>query len=305
MNPRRYVLTGWLLLGSLAALSQGAKSEKHDFAYKTVDGHAVMATIYVPESDRKVPVLVYFHGGGFIFGNRLEGLESALRDKLLENKIAVVSADYRLAPETKLGEIIRDACDVVKWIKTHGADKFGIDTCRVAAGGGSAGGYLAFTTGFDAQHAPDAVVAISAPTGFLTEGIMPADLSRAAAIEKGPVISHGDYTTRMDLWRELGWKGLALYEIFGFDPATEPQKLTPYTLTANIGPGYPPTLLLHARKDRLVRVQEVELFYKFMKNNTIDAELYLVEEGHDSELIRTNPDAVDAVVTFLNERLGK
>ena len=60
--------------------------------------------------------------------------------------------------------------DVVVWIKTEGG-RFSIDTNRIAVAGGSAGGYLALSTGFNPQSTPDAIIDISAPTGFSMEGI--------------------------------------------------------------------------------------------------------------------------------------
>ncbi|WP_415988858.1 alpha/beta hydrolase [Alistipes indistinctus] len=67
------------------------------------------ATLYLPEPQGAYPVLIYFHGGSFTFGNREQGLEQVLKEKLLANNIAIVSADYRLAPETKLGEIMQES----------------------------------------------------------------------------------------------------------------------------------------------------------------------------------------------------
>jgi len=305
MKTRSLLLTGWLLFCLMFAFSQDAMSKKHDFIYKSINGHDIMATIYLPDSDKKVPVFIYYHGGGFIFGNRHQGLHSELIDKLLANKIAVVSADYRLAPETKLKEILKDVSDMVKWIKIKGEGRFNIDTGKIAVGGASAGGYLAFTTGFNPQHSPDAIVAISAPTGFSTAGIKAGDLSLLKNIKKDSIVSYGDYTTRMDLWRYLGKNGLALYELFGFDPVKEPYKLKPYTLIDNVKTGYPPTLIVHAKKDWLVKLEDVDAFYKFLQNKKIESELYLVENGHDSNLIDRHPEAIDKIITFLNKQFNK
>ncbi|MDR2919650.1 MAG: alpha/beta hydrolase [Tannerella sp.] len=305
MKTRNLLLTGWMLFSALSAFSQDSTSEKHDFKYKSANRHDIMATIYLPKSDEKVPVLIYYHGGGFMFGNRHQGLESTLRDKLLDNNIAVVSADYRLAPETKLDEILKDVHDIVAWIKKEGGDRFNIDTNKIAVAGGSAGGYLALTTGFNPQYAPDAIISISAPTGFSTEGIQAADLSLLADTNKDSIISHGDYTTRIDLWRNLGKNGLALYEIFGFDPVKEPQKLEQYTLTNNIKAGYPPTLIIHAKNDRAVKFDDAEAFYMFLQDRNVKSELYVVENGHASSLIEQHPESIDKIITFLNIQFNK
>lgn len=304
---RKWLVSACMLAATVGiAFSQEKAHKKQDFVYKSVKGHDIMATIYLPdlEAGEKVPALIYFHGGGFMFGNREHGLENTLRDKLLVAKIAVVSADYRLAPESKLEDILKDVSDVVAWIKTDG-DRFSIDTHKVAIAGGSAGGYLALSTGFNSQFAPDAIVEISAPTGFSMEGIQTGDLSLLEHVRNDSIVSHGDYTSRMDLWRYLGKNGLALYEIFGFDPVKEPQKLEYYTLTNRIEASYPPTLVIHAKNDRAVKFDDAQAFYDFLQEKGIPSELYVVENGHSTELINQHPEAVDEIIRFLNKQFRK
>jgi acetyl esterase/lipase len=163
-------LKNWIVAISLAMLlifpvfSQQL-FEKHVFVYKIVKGHEIKANIFLPNTNQKHPVVVYFHGGGFVFGNRDEGLEDVLRDKLLAHNYAVVSADYRLAPETKLDDILKDVSDVVIWLREKN-EQFQIDINKIAIVGGSAAGYLALSTGYSVKPSPQAIVAISTPTDF-------------------------------------------------------------------------------------------------------------------------------------------
>jgi acetyl esterase/lipase len=302
------LLLGLMLIFSLQSFSQNDSSEKTVFIYKTVGGHEIRANIFLPTSKEKHPVFVYFHGGGFIFGNRDQGLEDILKEKLLDNNYAVVSADYRLAPETKLGEMLKDVSDIIKWLKLNGQQKFNIDTGKIAAAGGSAGGYLALSTGFDSKFSPNVIVAISTPTGFSTSNIQMGDLTMLNQpgpynIVKDSIVSYGDYDSRMTLWRFLAKNKLVLYEVFGFDPSKEPDKLEMYKLSSNIKPNYPPTLLIHAKNDHLVDLGQVEEFYQFLKNKNVISELYLVENGHNTELINQNPQAIDKIIEFLNTQL--
>lgn len=304
------LLSGLTLICCCSVFSQSVPGEKQEFVYKSVKGHAIKANIFLPVSNEKHPVLVYFHGGGFIFGNRDQGLDIVLKDKLLANKFAVVSADYRLAPETKLDEILKDVSDVIKWIKLNGQQKYNLDTNKIAVAGGSSGGYLALSTGFDSKLSPNAIVAISTPTGFFASNIQMGDLSILNQpgpydIVKDSMISYGDYDSRMTLWRFLAKNRLALYEIFGFDPAKEPERLERYTLTNNVKSNYPPTLIIHAKNDHLVDLGQVNAFYDFLQDKKVKSSLYLVENGHSSELINQNPDAVDEIITFLNRELKR
>ena len=304
MKLTKLLLTVLLLILSTCVFPQSGQPEKQTFVYKTVKGHDIKANIFLSNSKEKHPVLVYFHGGGFIFGNRDRGLEMSLKEKLVANGYAVVSADYRLAPETKLEEIIKDVSDVIKWLRLNGEQEYNIDTNKIAVAGGSAGGYLALTSGFNSDSMPNAIIAISAPTGFSTANMQMGDLTKldqlgTFGVVKDSVVSYGNYDSRMDLWRFLGRNRLALYGIFGFDPAKEPEKLKKYTLTDNMKPDFPPTLIIHGRKDHLVGLQEVTEFYGFLTAKQINAELHLVENGHSSELIRQHPEVIEKIIEFL------
>jgi dipeptidyl aminopeptidase/acylaminoacyl peptidase len=109
----------------------------------------------------------------------------------------------------------------------------------------------------------------------------------------------------MVLWRFLAGNRLGLYEIFGFDPAKEPEKLNKYTLTNNVKTDFPPTLIIQAKNDHLVDLGQVTAFYDFLQKNKVKSKLYLVENGHSSELINQNPDAVDEIINFLNMQFKK
>jgi acetyl esterase len=86
-------------------------------------------------------VLVYFHGGGFTIGS-VNTHDTLCRNLCLNTPCAVVSVDYRLAPEHKFPTAAHDAWDAMKWVHHH-ADTLGIDATRIAVGGDSAGGTLA------------------------------------------------------------------------------------------------------------------------------------------------------------------
>lgn len=104
------------------------------------DGHALPARLYAP-SIESLPVLLYFHGGGFTIGS------IATHDVLCRQLshlagCAVVSLDYRLAPEHKFPTAANDAWDALHWLADH-ATSLGLDAARLAVGGDSAGGTLA------------------------------------------------------------------------------------------------------------------------------------------------------------------
>ncbi len=97
--------------------------------------------IYHPQEAALLPVLVYYHGGGWVLGN-LDSLDSAVRALAVAANCIVVSVDYRLAPEHRFPEAIHDCVSAVRWVHAHAA-QFGADSHRIAVGGDSAGGNLA------------------------------------------------------------------------------------------------------------------------------------------------------------------
>ncbi|MCS7144605.1 MAG: alpha/beta hydrolase [Archaeoglobaceae archaeon] len=87
------------------------------------------------------PVLVYYHGGGFVICN-LETHDAICRRIARLSNATVVSVDYRLAPEHKFPSAVIDAYDALKWVWENG-EKIEVDTERIFVGGDSAGGNLA------------------------------------------------------------------------------------------------------------------------------------------------------------------
>lgn len=101
----------------------------------------IPARIYAPKTTvDSSPVLVYFHGGGWVIGD-LESHDALCREFCEAIDCIVVAVDYRLAPEHKFPAAVEDAWTAVQWIAAHAAE-FGGDASRLAVGGDSAGGNL-------------------------------------------------------------------------------------------------------------------------------------------------------------------
>jgi acetyl esterase/lipase len=97
--------------------------------------------VYSPDSSNGLPILVFFHGGGFVAGT-LDAYDTPLRSVANRCKCKIVSVAYRLAPEAKYPAATDDAYAATKWVAENAATIAG-DPHRIAVGGDGAGGNLA------------------------------------------------------------------------------------------------------------------------------------------------------------------
>jgi len=95
---------------------------------------------YKPERKPPLPILLFLHGGGWVFGN-LKNYESFCTQIVNLSSCAVVSVGYNLAPEHKFPEPVEDCYSALKWILENG-DKYGLDPSRLIICGDSAGGNI-------------------------------------------------------------------------------------------------------------------------------------------------------------------
>ncbi|WP_436794546.1 alpha/beta hydrolase [Actinospongicola halichondriae] len=129
---------------SFAAMGAlGAPEEIHEIVDSSVPGPAgdIPVRIYRPSDERPLPVLVWYHGGGFVIGD-LDSHDAVCRSLANRSGCAVIAVDYRLAPEHPFPASPDDAVAAFDALRERASD-LGIDPERMATGGDSAGGNLA------------------------------------------------------------------------------------------------------------------------------------------------------------------
>jgi len=127
---------GWNVAGQVAV-------SEHSFTAR--DGASVAARLYLPanapDQRQPWPVLVYYHGGGFVVGS-LDSHDQVCREFCWRTPCAVLAIGYRLAPEYPFPTAVNDAEDALRWLWEQ-ATALSLDRQRVALGGDSAGATLA------------------------------------------------------------------------------------------------------------------------------------------------------------------
>jgi acetyl esterase len=117
--------------------------------FQTAD-HALPVRVYRPSDATHLPVIVYFHGGGWVVCD-LDTHDNVCRTLCKTHKAVVVSVDYRLAPEHKFPAPLEDCYAATKYVADN-AVQLGVDATKLIVAGDSAGGNLACATALLAKQ---------------------------------------------------------------------------------------------------------------------------------------------------------
>lgn len=119
--------------------SKGCATHHKDIPYHTHEGVRMELDVYAPDAPGPHPVLVSFHGGGWVLGRR-HNLQRA-GEFFARRGFVVFNCSYRLAPRFPLPAGIQDAICAMRWVYHH-AERYGGDPERIGVWGDSAGGHL-------------------------------------------------------------------------------------------------------------------------------------------------------------------
>ena len=122
-------------------------AEQRNAQIKT-DGREIAARLYHPAPDTNLPITIFFHSGGWVHGT-LDMFDRLCATLATQSECAVLSVDYRLAPENPFPAAWDDAKAALHWVKdNHGT--LSVDANRIALAGDSSGGNLAAAIAQDA-----------------------------------------------------------------------------------------------------------------------------------------------------------
>jgi acetyl esterase len=147
----------------------------------------VLVRIYTPQGSAPLPVLVFYHGGGWVIGS-LDSHDALCRKLTNAIGCVTVSVDYRLAPEAKFPAAAEDSYAATLWVSENAA-ALGVDPKRLAVGGDSAGGNLAAVVPLMARDRGRPPIAYQVLMYPVTDGSLETGSMRELA--EGYFLTHG------------------------------------------------------------------------------------------------------------------
>jgi len=273
------------LVSTAAAGLKAAPEQPRTFVYKTVPGCDIKADVYPGGKT----AAVWIHGGALILGSRRLSRDSRVLRSLIEADFTVISIDYRLAPETKLPEIIEDIRDAFRWLRTD-AGSLGIDRGRVVVCGGSAGGYLTLMSGFRVKPRPKALVSYwgygdivgpwySRPDPFYLKQPAVTREEALSAVGKSPLSEPPPKNNRGRFYLHCRQQGTWPKEVAGRDPDTDDAWFNPYCPIRNVTRDYPPTMLVHGTADTDVPYEQSKQMVERLRREGVEHQLVTVPGG--------------------------
>ena len=130
--------------GLALAAAGGPKMAETGDRWLPVRGRRLACRVHKPSTAAPLPVMVYIHGGGWVWGS-IDTHDHIMRGYADAAGCAVVGPDYALSPEAPFPQALEECAAVVRWVAKHGAE-WGLDPNRIVVGGDSAGGNLAIAT---------------------------------------------------------------------------------------------------------------------------------------------------------------
>jgi acetyl esterase/lipase len=250
----------------------------------------------VPQHGERPPLIIWIHGGGWIYGSRRRLpphlFENAVHDQMIEAGYAVASVDYRLAREAGFAGMLLDVKAAIRWLRGHAAE-FDIDPERVILWGESAGGHIAVMAGLctkldDVERTGEQLEQPETPT-VIVDWYGPADLTDMSELDLAADTEESGSTAE--------------------HPATILQQHGQWTYAelstiTYVRPGVPPMFIAHGAEDHIVPVDQSRELVARLRSvaATVD---YLEVPGADHVWrgAASVPDIVARSLSFVAETL--
>ncbi len=246
------------------------------------EDHSLTTDIHIPKGEGPFPILVYFHGGGWISGS--PQTHRKICHRFAEAGFLVFNVDYALAPENPFPQGFDECCESVRWVVAN-AEKYNGDSNRLSVGGDSAGGNL--TAACAASLADDSEVDIKKI--LLIYGVF--DFLSMGETSDVLVDTDTDLMTEMMVGSYLGPEP---DEAVLSDPRVSPihvsDKLPPAHILCGTLDGLMAGSKILAEKLNSQGIENEEFYYENMPHGFL----------HFEDFFPESRQAIDRMVAFLN-----
>ena len=260
---------------NLAYLEQGGPRQKLDLY------------IPFPVSAKPVPVIVYFHGGGWHKGSKADGRAFAFR--MVAQGYAVASIGYRLSSEAQFPAQLEDGKLAVRWLRDNAA-RYRLDPLHFGAVGVSAGGYLA------------ALLGATGSTHLFDNG---SHLGQSSSVQ-----AVCDFFGPIDLLKLYEYaderqspQANEVAKLLGGDPRVMPEQARATNPITYLEGDAPPYLLVHGTNDTVVPPEQSRLLYDALAKGRIPVHLHLIHEAGHTGPAFVAPDVNAMVDDFFSGAL--
>lgn len=247
------------------AQAPGSAPTYRDIAYD--DDHASQRLdVYLAKSDKPTPAMIYIHGGGWRAGSK-NNIPGWLRTFVADGQLSVVSVEYRFTDVATHPAQTNDCLRAIQFVRQNAA-KWNIDTSRLGATGGSAGGHL---SAYVALHddvadakSDDPVKRHSSRVACAVSFAGPTDWTLLSSINHG----HPAYR-----------------QLIGYEPGTPAADLAA-RLVKDVSPisfvskDDPPIMQVHGDKDVIVPVEHASNLHKKLEASGVKSELVIIPGGN-------------------------
>lgn len=246
-------LSAVILLASCSTYRPSRPGEKvyRDVLFAKPGGHKLRMDLYVPQTAKPAPVVMWIFGGCWRFGSK--GYHVIMRD-LTSAGIAVASIQYRMSNRAVYPAQLEDCRAAAQWLRDNGA-RYGIDASRMGASGESSGGQLAaLLAATEGKSRIQGVCTLYPVTDLIELGSLYEQRSVGRKlIEK---LLGGSMEKKIDLAAEAS----PVY---------------------HISRSLPPFLIIHGQRDRIIPVEHSEWFFRTLEEAGVEAQLIVVpDKGH-------------------------
>lgn len=271
------------------ALAQEPKFEAthKDIPYASVDASQKL-DVYLAESEKPMPAMIYIHGGGWRGGskNRIPGwLKSAVQDGWL----SVVSVEYRFTNVAPHPVQVNDCVRAIQFVR-HNASTWNIDPQRIGVTGGSAGGHLSLWVALHDDAAdPD------------SEDVIERQSSRVACAVSfaGP--------TDWSLLAEIEHRHPAYRQLLGYEPETPADEMdakakmdvSPISFASDDDP---PVMQVHGDSDVIVPLKHARNLNQRLTELGVKTELVVIKGGNHS-VAGAGPAVIERPTAFVQSQL--